>query len=199
MITRVWLRSPAGQLSLVAVTFAVAVVIAVVMAVNRGFFEKYIREKYPEPSAATISLLEKLEPGDTGNQEDVLIGQNLQVLESLYQAWMWNQDEEKYRHAPRVLTQMYPAYFKQRIERTLAGGNLEQKGKALEFIRLSDHQAFIPTLSWALQHFANTPAGVLIDEIESTLAALSESNRESTGAWMLRMNSNCIRANWRMA
>jgi hypothetical protein len=187
MITRTWLRSPAGQLILVAVTFAVAVIIAVVMAANRGFFEKYIHENYPEPSAATISLLERLEPGAAEEEKEELPGLNLQVRESLYQAWMWNQEAERYRYAPRVLMQMYPIYFRQRIERTLAAGNLEQKGKALEFIRLSDHPAFLPTLSWALQHFARTPAAGLSDEIEKVQAALSESQgdqqyREGPGA-----------------
>lgn len=157
------LRTPRGQLELMAVTFALAAVMAVVMAANRPFFERYAREKYGEASAETGALVASLEAGDP-----VPVVAEAQI-DALYRHWMSLPTSDE---AGRRLVDLGGDRVALRVETTLVAGNPEQRLRALELVDASRDPRFRPVLEFA----ATRPATASVAEaLRRSLAALPPS------------------------
>ena len=148
---RSFLRTVNGQIALIGATFLGAVVLAVVMAFNLGFFEGYVREKYPEPKGPTLFS------GDD--------------LADHYHNWMLDRDVSE--QFPSSVVGADPEYFRGRIERTLAAGSREQKLRAVLFARLSGDRGCVPLLRWGGRRARAVGDEELARRLDEAVAALS--------------------------
>jgi len=159
------LRTPRGQLELMAFTFGLAAVMAIVMAANRPFFERYVREKYPEVSAETAGLAENLEAGDPLPQLT-----DAQV-DALYQHWMSLPTDDA---VGRRLVELHPERMVLRVETTLLAGSTDQRLRALELVEASGDARFVPVLQFAADR--PSPQGVEA-ALSRTLQGLASEDR----------------------
>jgi len=142
-----------------------SVFLAAILATQQSRFESLIREKPPQTSAATLRLAAELRAG-----QDIPI--DLADLERLYSHWLVAEELP----APQIaqtLTEANPAWFHDRVERTLVAGNTPQRLRALQLIDTTTDKALIPTLQRALSRYENMGPGEAIPPCRETLRRLS--------------------------
>jgi hypothetical protein len=147
---RVWLRSVRGQLTLLGATFVGAVALAVAIVCLRGpVFERYVREKYPAAGTWAQDAARELTAPETSAErlEDIraaavertrLARETRKVapdLEELYGLWVSDPDLDPHDLLAVRLTRFVPDWVLGRLQRTLAAGNPEQRGRALRWLR----------------------------------------------------------------
>lgn len=147
---RMWLRTVRGQLTLFGVTFAAAIVLAVVIVCLRDvLFERYVRETYPPAGAWASEAARDLSAPSTPPQRVESIGveavekersarQNgkpVQDLEELYGFWLLNPESDPDNLLPVRLTRHVPDWVIARLKRTLAAGNSDQFARARRWLR----------------------------------------------------------------
>jgi len=135
------LATPRGQLELFGATFVVAVVIAMVAATQRPFFEGYVREKYPTPTAATEKLAASL-----AMQGDALRSRSEAERTGLYQAFMQG---DGYEAVPRALAEADPEGTARRLVRTWHAGSDAQRRRALAFVAAAQSPALLDAIERA--------------------------------------------------
>ncbi len=143
------IRTLKGQLLLLGAMFAGSVVLAVVLATQRPFFEKFIAEKYGvlpdniKTVADGVALSGKIEAEAFGKltEEERLL---------LYDDWMTRPDPPPTR-TPAALVAADPKLYLSRAERSLVGGSDNQKTRALKFFELAGSKDAIPLLQKARQ------------------------------------------------
>jgi hypothetical protein len=129
-----WLRSPAGQLSLLGATFLAALGLALAMATQRWFFERYIVEKY----RALPAQLAALPPQLTGAEAAPLVtALPAADREALYEGWM--QADDWPAGAPAALSRADPELYLRRVKQTLLCGSDEQRRRGVRFLTASGH------------------------------------------------------------
>jgi hypothetical protein len=144
------LRTPHGQLQLLAALFATALVLALVVALNRPFFERYVREKYPEPPSLIEDLVTRIETGEAGPEEVTKLGREERV--QLYHAWQLGPDDPAPdARLPRVLFQADAQLYAELVERTLAAGTPPQRLRAAVLAAASGHEDARAVLEWGLE------------------------------------------------
>lgn len=126
-----FLRTPKGILALFAAAFGLSALLAVIVAANRPFFEKYVREKYP-PTFETTARILRESRGKTALPEGLLASQH----ELLYEAWMSAPDTLD-ADLPRKMLVAAPEIYLNRARRTFAAGDFEQRWKARFFLEKS--------------------------------------------------------------
>ncbi|MEW6213196.1 MAG: hypothetical protein AB1631_33170, partial [Acidobacteriota bacterium] len=96
------IRTLRGQLILMGILFVGSLALAVFMAANRGFFEKYIEEKYGAMPASVQPLVERAETGrfDESDKEKFASLSDSERL-ALYDDWMSREDSPS--GTPRAL------------------------------------------------------------------------------------------------
>lgn len=141
------LRTPRGQLELLGATFVVALVLALVLASQRSFFERYVREKYPGPDAASERLAQRIEAGEVDAAALRALPPNGTL--GLYHLWMQS-DSNRYPNLPATAAAAHPELVAERVERTLVAGNREQRQKAIDFAVAARHDRLEPPLRFAL-------------------------------------------------
>jgi hypothetical protein len=128
-----FLRTPGGQLTLLGIAFAGALLLAVVMATHRGFFEQYVREEYEPLPGELRELMGRLN-GSDGLQEVKSLTPAQRTL--LYGGWI-NRPENRPANAPAILVAADADYFLSRAEQTLVVGSREQRFSAVSFLEQS--------------------------------------------------------------
>lgn len=149
---RMRLDTPSGQMLLMAVTLGGAVVLAIIMATQRDFFEQYIRERYPAPPVNVMALLQGLENGSM----DASRVARLAPLEqsALYDAWMGREPSPAESVVPAAMMTHAPQVTLARLERTLVAGSKEQRFKAVDFARRTRTTPVVEVLQRARSHVA---------------------------------------------
>ena len=142
------LRTLKGQLLLLGAMFAGSVVLAVFIATQRGFFEKFIEEKYDVLPASMKPLADAVAEGKIDREAFDKLSTQERLL--LYDDWMTRPDPPPAR-TPEVLVAADSALYLARAERTLAGGRTDQKLRALKFIELARSKLAVPLLEKARQ------------------------------------------------
>jgi len=143
-----WLRSPRGQVWLFGSTFAASLVLSGVMALNRPFFEGYVREKLPTPSSEAVTLASQIKQGRIAQAQAV--AQARTVAADLYAAWMASPTGPGQEHLAKVMMESAPDYYLARIERTLVTGTEAQRLRAVLLAELSRSRDARPILQRAL-------------------------------------------------
>jgi hypothetical protein len=163
------LRTLKGQLLLLGAMFAASVALAVFIASERRFFEKFIEEKYaPAPETlrplADAAASGRLDAGEFNklSQADRLI---------LYDDWM-ARPEGGPRLTPAALLAADPGLYLARAERTIVSGRDDQKTRALKFLELAGSRDAIPILRKARQWSIRRRTFEMTAKITETLERL---------------------------
>jgi hypothetical protein len=126
-----------GQLIVLTVVFLGGLVLAIVMATQRPWFESFVREKssagyasYPEPLRRAVDAL----------AEDKLAQVDFEKLgpdqrRQLYEDWIERSDVPRLK-VPQKLTRWAPLYYLQCAEKTVVCGSPDQQKRAVQFLQL---------------------------------------------------------------
>ena len=143
------LRTLKGQLLLLGAMFAGSVVLAVLIATQRPFFEKFIAEKYGVLPASMKTLADgAAESGKIDAEAFSKLTEEERLL--LYDDWMTRPDPPPLR-TPAALVAADQKLYLARAERSLVGGSDNQKTRALKFLELAGSKDAIPLLRKARQ------------------------------------------------
>lgn len=151
---RRFLRSPRGQLTIILGTLAGAVVVALVVALNRSFFEGYVREKYPQPAVEITTLSGAIERGEQGKEAIRRLAPTGRT--GLYHVWMRAESTDGLTRLPAACYAADPPHYAALLERTLAAGSPTQRTRAIGFARQSGGAAFVAVLRWGLRRAEST-------------------------------------------
>ena len=146
------LRTLRGQLLLLGGLFASCMVAAALMASQRGFFEKFIKEKYQELPASLKTMADNAVNGRLDKEAFTRLSPAQRL--ALYDDWMLR-PEPPPAQTPRALVTADPDLYFARAERTLVCGSSGQKLRALKFLKLARSKDAIPMLKrvheWAVK------------------------------------------------
>jgi hypothetical protein len=159
------LRTLRGQAWLFGATLVVAVGLAGVAASQRAFFERHVLEKYPAVSATAADLARRIERGDRVDAD--LRATTPVVRADLYGEWMQRPAADARQRTPATLMTLDPAFYRERVEMTLAGGSADQRARALLFVRASRSAVFAPSIRWTLERARATGDERLRRDVES--------------------------------
>lgn len=183
------LRTLKGQLLLLGGMFAGSIVLAVFIAMQRGFFEKFIEEKYGVLPASMKALADaaategKLDP-EAFNK----LSQAERLL--LYDDWMTRPDPPPSR-TPSALTAADSGLYLARAERTLVSGREDQKMRALKFLELAGARDAIPILQkarqWSIKRRANDMAAKITETLDHLERKSSEGRFPSSSSTETRI------------
>lgn len=140
------LRTPRGQLTLLAVGYALAAALAVTMAANRAWFESKRAERLDPVPASVAALASDLDLGRATAREVAQLPEH--ERSRLYDAWLASSGLRG-PGLPRALAEVAPAQTRERVERTLCAGDPEQRRRAIELARLSGSDELLGALGWA--------------------------------------------------
>ncbi|HYG81974.1 MAG TPA: hypothetical protein VD861_16370 [Pyrinomonadaceae bacterium] len=164
------LRTLKGQLLLLGAMFAGSVVLAVVMATQRPFFEKFIAEKYGYLPENVKTLADRVaDSGKIDTEAFSKLTPEERLL--LYDDWMKRPDPPPQR-TPAALVAADPQLYLARAERSLVGGSDSQKTRALKFLELAGSRDAIPLLQKARQWSIKRRTPDLTAKIEDVLERL---------------------------
>jgi hypothetical protein len=163
------LRDLKGQLFLLAAMLAGSVALAVFIASERRFFEKFVEEKY-------VALPETLKPLADAAAEGKLdeaafnkLSQADQLI--LYDDWMARPDEPPAR-TPAALLAADSGLYLARAERTLVCGRDDQKMRALKFLEMGGSREAVSILRKARRWSIRRRTLALTAKITETLERL---------------------------
>jgi hypothetical protein len=141
-----YLRTPAGILALIGVTWLLAAGAAVFATTQRAWFEGHVREKLVSPGRTVLDV----EPHLTNRQAGVawIRGLGAGDLAGLYETWI-ARDGGLPASAPMAMVWGDPEYFLGRARSTLVCGSAEQRRRALDFLGLSRHPGAMSLLERA--------------------------------------------------
>lgn len=163
---RAWLGTPKGQLQLIALTFLAAFAIAFGASTQRAFFEGYVREKYPAPTAATVEQASALEQGGTAPTD-------LAAVTALYQLWLQEPGAEtRWPSLPSKLASAAPALTRELTERTFVAGSEPQADRAVAFATATRSAALAPALRLGLERSRRLGLTDRANRFETALAQL---------------------------
>lgn len=163
------LRTLKGQLLLLGGMFAGSVVLAVFLATQRGFFEKFIEEKYGALPANLKPLVDAAAEGKLDGEAFNKLSQAERLL--MYDDWMTRPDPPP-TLTPSALVAADSALYLARAERTLLSGREDQKLRALKFMELAGSKTAIPHLQKARQWSIKRRTLKLTAKITETLERL---------------------------
>jgi hypothetical protein len=163
------LRTLKGQLLLLGAMFAGSIVLAVFIATQRGFFEKFIEEKYGVLPASMKTLADAAAGGKIDEEAFKKLSQAERLL--LYDDWMARPDPQPAR-TPSALVAADSALYLARAERSLIGGREDQKMRALKFLELAESKMAVPLLQKARQWSIKRKTFELTAKITETLERL---------------------------
>jgi hypothetical protein len=165
-LNRTFMRSVPGQLTLLGVTFAGALALAIVTLCLRSvFFERFVYDKHPKLEEPLATLAQDLAAGRAGTaQIDDAIKEEakrkarpsrvpgdpseplppevarMMVLDVLYGAWLADSPEEPSDPLGKLARELMTSYSSDTlalVKRTLTVGNPEQRLRAVELLALS--------------------------------------------------------------
>jgi hypothetical protein len=163
------LRTLKGQLLLLGAMLAGSVVLAITIATQRGFFEKFIEEKYTALPAALKPLADAAAEGKLDQEAFNKLSQAERLI--LYDDWMARPDPPPAR-TPLALVAADAQLYLARAERTIVSGRNEQKMRALRFLELAAAKDAVPLLRKARQWSVKRRTTELTAKITETLERL---------------------------
>lgn len=137
-LSATFLRSVHGQLLLLAGTYAGAVVLAVVAVGLRSvFFDRYVRETFPQPSERVLSLMKQVATSEgrlAGRDSTSIRELSGPELEQAYGAWIRDPALDPRGRTASLLLWAHPEFMIKRIRLTCVAGSPAQQARALELL-----------------------------------------------------------------
>lgn len=165
-----FLQTPRGVLALLGAALAFSAAVAVALALNRDFFERHVRERYPPPSRRLAELGRGLD-GERGLRQVRRLSAGERRL--LYTTWMQVGDSWP-PAAARTLVTADPETFLDAAFKTLIAGSLEQRRRAVSFLVQSRHPAARELLEEALARAEARHETGLAAALREAINALTE-------------------------
>jgi hypothetical protein len=165
------LRTLRGQLLLLGAMFAGSIALAVFIATQRGFFEKFIEEKYVALPATLKPLMDAAAEGKLDQGAFNKLSQEERLI--LYDDWMARPEPPPVR-TPGVLVAADSGLYLARAERTIISGRDDQKMRALKFLELAGLRDAVPILQKARQWSIKRRTLELTAKITETLERLEQ-------------------------
>lgn len=130
-----FLRTPRGVAALLGAALVVSALAATAVALNRGYFERTVRERYPAPTSLLVELGRSLTgaPGDPERVRRLTPDER----KALYFTWV-QAGRDWPPAAAGVLVAADPELFVDAAFTTLVAGSAEQRRRAVEFLAQSD-------------------------------------------------------------
>jgi hypothetical protein len=150
-ISRLWLRSARGQLTLLGIAYLGAVVLAVVALCLRSvLFERLVGESYRKPPDRLAVLLR------TVAAEDATPEQLQQLKEEdpglLYEAWLGDAGLDPQGRLARRLLSLHGEGMLERVRRTLALGTVAQRTRAVDLLAFAQRDELRPEVVRLCHH-----------------------------------------------
>ena len=195
---RRWVRKPKGQAAVLGALLLAAVPLALAIALNRSFFERYVREKYLAGTQAARETAEAIARGE-GSVASVT-SLSPADREALYRVWMRQEPEvagpvdgprgDQLPPAPKgpllraevlgpLLFRADPRGYARLLKRTLVAGTPAQRERALALVRRGPpHPALLEVLEFAAARAERTrdPQHSLLKQVLSGVATLSSAS-----------------------
>jgi hypothetical protein len=134
-LSRVYLRSIRGQLTLLGVTYLGAVALAVVaLCLRNWFFESTVREKYAPVPQSLQSLARDVAEGKGGKEQ--LEKLSLPEVDLLYGYWIDQPELDAEGRLIQCLLSSHGPLILSRVRRTLVCGNPQQRARAADILSL---------------------------------------------------------------
>ena len=150
--------------------FAGSVLLAVFIATQRGFFEKFIEEKYVALPASLKPLADAAAEGKIDREAFNKLSQTERLF--LYDDWM-ARPEPLPTHTPGALVTADSGLYLARAERTIVSGHDDQKVRALKFLELAGAKEAVPVLEKARQWSIKRRTAEMTAKITETLERLA--------------------------
>jgi hypothetical protein len=164
------LRTLKGQLLLLFAMFAGSVLLAVFIATQRGFFEKFIEEKYVALPASLKPLADAAAVGQLDLEAFKKLSQTERLF--LYDDWM-ARPEPLPAGTPAALVAADSGLYLARAERTIVSGRDDQKRRALKFLELAGSKEAVPILEKARRWSIKRRTTEMTAKITETLEHLA--------------------------
>ena len=133
------IRRPGGLARLFTLVYALAVLLAGVVAWQRPRADALIREAVDPPDDETLDRLRRAQrEGRLGDVE----------LDSLYAAYLRAGEPERFACLPGLAFRADPDAMSRRVRRTLAAGSPTQRARAALFAARAEHPAATRALAW---------------------------------------------------
>lgn len=153
-----------------AALFGVCIIAAIILATQRGFFEKFVTETYSQLPQPLEGMAQSAAEGNIDSEEFEALAAGQRM--ALYDDWMLSDDPPEV--TPGALVAADKNLYFSRARRTIACGNSEQRLRAVMFLKLSRSGDAIPILrkahGWALKRRVDK----LVYEIEEAIYQLRE-------------------------
>lgn len=130
---KIFLRSVRGQFTLLGITYAGALVLAIGAVCTRSLlFERFVREKHPPLPSALRSVAEDFSSGRThGKRFESLSSAE---LDALYGAWISEFVADPHARLAMALWKHHGEETMNRLRGTLVAGNRKQQMRALDLL-----------------------------------------------------------------
>jgi hypothetical protein len=187
LLSRTYLRSVPGQLTLLGGVFVGAVVLAAAALVLRGrFFEPFVREKYPPLEGRPLEVARSL-AGKEGDPQQRTKWEN-ELLETsrgpdaVYGGLIESQDLDREHRLARWLLGRGRQDLLGRLRRTLTVGNEEQRAGALalleQFADEEGQQEAVDLVRRARERARRRGEAALVEKADGALARLGAGHLE---------------------
>lgn len=142
-----FLKTPRGLAWLFSLTLVGAIGLAVVMATQRDFFEKYAREKFEASPIEAQSFADEIRQGTKplNSLKERVVPQ----LDALYSIYIEHAGTNDARIA-EALVHSAPDRVLARLERTFAAGNMAQRMRAAQLVEAAPRRLFVAVLEKSL-------------------------------------------------
>ncbi len=169
-ILRERLATPSGQMTLIGATIAAGAALAVLVATQRPFFEKYVREKYAAPAPHVRDAVAAIRSTDDTAGILALSPQDRRLA---YEAWVQGPDAFP-ASAPAAMARADAPLYLARAWQTLVCGAPEQRVLATRFLEASGHPDAVEILRHALARARARGEDAISARLEQGIHVLTE-------------------------
>ncbi len=169
-VLRERLSTPSGQMTLIGATIAAGAALAVIVATQRPWFEKHVREKYAAPQQRVADVVKAIDSADDTAGVLALSAQDRRLA---YEAWMQGPDGF-HTAAPAAMARADAPLYIARAWQTLICGSPEQRMLAVRFLEATGHADATGVLRRALDRARARGEEDMPPRLEQAILALTE-------------------------
>lgn len=159
---------------MIGAMFAGSLALAAFIAAERGFFEKFVEEKYTALPASLKPLADAAAENRIDKEAFARLSREERLI--LYDDWMAR--AETLERTPASLVQADAALYLARAERSIVAGRAEQKMRAVKFLELAGSRDALPILRKARAWSVRRGETNLTAKIDETLRLLERTSSE---------------------
>lgn len=165
------IKTVRGQAILIGIMFLISMALAVIVAIQRDWFESLNKEKFMPLTPDKYIILEKVKTGEIKGNKIAEI--SVEDRQSLYEYWM-TYPEMMPSAFPKILIEADSKFYFSRVEQTIVCGQHEQKLRALKFLDSAGSKDALPMLEEVQKWAGRRNMPELMKAIEITIELLKQ-------------------------